>query len=80
MRTDGTCGVVAANIRGILASRGITITTFARTLGWDRQRLYKRLDGRNRFTLDDLDLIAYQLAVPVVALVEPGRDLTGGRR
>lgn len=36
-----------------------------------RQRLADKLNGRTRFSLDDVELIAERLGVPVAQLLDP---------
>jgi hypothetical protein len=61
--------VVMANIRGILATRGLTHTAFADQLHWHKQTLSKRMVGDTALTLDDLDHIATTLKVDIADLV-----------
>lgn len=66
-----TQSVVMANIRGILATRGLTHTAFADQLHWHKQTLSKRMVGDIALTVDDLGHMAEALQVSPADLFNP---------
>ncbi len=70
-RNVGSHAAVIANIRSLLAIRGMSRATLAHSLGWSESGLYRRLTGRTTLTLDELDEFSSVLNVPVSDLLDP---------
>jgi hypothetical protein len=60
---------VSENVKVIAVSRGTTPTAVARSLGRSHQWIQAKIAGRNKWTLDDLELVAAELEVAPSALV-----------
>ena len=60
---------VAANIRAELARQGISQTDLANSLHKSQPTVSRRLLGRVPFSVDELDIIADLLDVPMAQLV-----------
>ena len=60
---------VAANIRAELARKGISQADLAATLHKSQPTVSRRLLGRVPFSVDELDIIAGVLGVPMAELV-----------
>ena len=60
---------VAANIRAELARQGISQTDLAASLRKSQPTVSRRLLGRVPFSVDELDIIADLLDVPMAQLV-----------
>jgi transcriptional regulator with XRE-family HTH domain len=60
---------VAANIRAELARQGISQTDLAASLHKSQPTVSRRLLGRVPFSVDELDIIADLLDVPMAQLV-----------
>jgi len=56
---------VRAEIRAELARQNITRSQLAQQIGLDDQALYRRLQGRQPISLEDVEAIAGALGVPV---------------
>lgn len=60
-----------------MAYRGVTASQLAHHLGMSRQRFSERMNGRSKFTLDEVATMATALAVsPAVWFDEPEHALT----
>ncbi len=70
-RNVGSHAAVIANIRALLATRGISRAALAHSLGWSESGLYRRLTNRTTLTLDELDELSSALNVPVSGLLDP---------
>ena len=62
---------VAATVREVLKSRGLSQQEAAPIFGLSQQALSDRLRGRTPFTLVDLDRLADHLGITVAELLEP---------
>jgi transcriptional regulator with XRE-family HTH domain len=60
---------VRSNVRAALGAKNVSAAEMARRLGWSQSKLAYRLTGRRSFKIEDLDLIAEQLGIPVSRLV-----------
>lgn len=59
--------IVAAEIRAEMGRQRYTGRSLAMRLGWPPMYLSRRLSGRTSFDLNDVDLIARALEVPVTS-------------
>ncbi|WP_344409238.1 helix-turn-helix transcriptional regulator, partial [Actinomadura nitritigenes] len=62
---------VAEEARALLARRRISGRAAARGLGWKTDYMWRRLDGRTPFDVNDLVALARLLGVPVTTLIAP---------
>lgn len=68
---------VAEEVRVWLARRRMSGAELARRLGRSQTFIAKRLDGRQAMDLDDLQMIAAELHIPVTALFQAGLNSPG---
>lgn len=61
--------VVAGEVRAALARRRISGRQAARDLGWKPAYIWRRLDGRTPFDVNDLAALAQLLQVPASSLL-----------
>lgn len=73
MGTSPTANRVAANVRAELAARRLSGTALATALGITRSTMYRRLDGRSTWPVDDLEKVADFLGVDVLSLLADRR-------
>lgn len=69
--TDPLSHRVAATVRAELARKQLLQRDLAEVLGISTAQVSERLAGRTPFRLDELDLIAELLDLPVAVLVAP---------
>ncbi len=67
-----TARVVADNVRALIARHDMSQNGFADLIGWDRNRLSKRMTGRIQFRIDELGQIARALDTTPALLLTPG--------
>lgn len=60
---------VAANIRAELGRRNISVLALANDIGLNRNTLARRISGASAFTINELDLIAAHIGVPIETLI-----------
>lgn len=59
----------AEEVRALLARKRISATELARQMGVSQAYVWRRLDGRTAFDLDDLERVALLLGVPILTLL-----------
>ena len=62
---------IAANVRAAMARKRLDQTSLAATLGISRSALSDRCRGITNFRVDELQLVAAALEVPLSDLIEP---------
>jgi hypothetical protein len=60
---------VSSNVKLLAMSRGTTPTAIARSLGHPPAWIQSKIAGRNRWHVDDLEVVAGELHVDVTTLV-----------
>jgi len=65
---------IARRIRAELAERGLTQTDLAARLGWQQQKLNRRLTGAVAIDAAELEQVAAALGVPVSQLIPTDRN------
>lgn len=56
-------------IRDLIKAKGISISDFARSIGWTPSKLYRKIKQPKQTTLDDIAVIAKALNVPMCCLI-----------
>ena len=69
---------VAARLRGTMAMADIHAADLANWLGISVQSVRRRMRGRHRFTLDEVEELAQFLRVPPATLLTPETKPDGG--
>ena len=64
---------VAAEVRGIMAKRGVTQTQLAEALDLSQPAIARRLAGRVPLDITELHTLAHHHGVPVETLLAAGR-------
>jgi Cro/C1-type HTH DNA-binding domain len=70
---------VSENVRVLAAARGTTPTAAARSVGMSAERLHAKLQGRVRWNVEDLELLAPALGVEPASLIAGGFELRAVR-
>jgi len=74
-RDDSLRETVAAEVRAHIARQRRSASNVALELGWTQTYLWRRLNGRVSFDLNDLEEIAAVLGVPPTAFFSQGGRL-----
>ena len=75
-RAADSAGIVARNLKRLMAERGVPQRQVAEVLGVTQSNVSKRLKGRTPFTTDDLDALARAFEVhPGDLLSDAGHHL-----
>lgn len=70
----------AAEIRAELGRRNMTRLELSKLLGVERMWVYYRLSGETPLKVDDVELIANALGVPLAQLLPAAEPTAGGAR
>ena len=60
---------IASNVRAEMARAAVTQTRMGQDLRFSQQSISRRLNGHVPFTVDELDVIAEYLGLPLSALI-----------